>query len=80
MQPLKITVENANEIIEDWKRREITAEARAYADEGKPPRMAFGMQESDSYWQKIVVSHIALLWWDTYWTRIKRNERKKEHG
>ena len=76
MKPLKFCLENSMEIFEDEFRKTLTAEARQYAEDGKPPKKDFG--EAMSYWDGVLIEHKRILWMDAYNRRKARLVRLKE--
>jgi hypothetical protein len=73
VKPLEFFLENAIEILPDAQRRELAAEARAFADQGKEPRTDFGV--GGTYWDRVVNEHRLILWFDAYSKRKARLER-----
>ncbi len=73
MTPGEFTINNSIEILPDPYRRQLTAEARLFAGQSKPPREDFGNPES--YWEAVVIEHTRLLWLDAYQTRLNRLKR-----
>lgn len=76
MTPGAFSVENAMEILSDVYRRGLTAEAREFAEQGKPARTDFGAP--DTYWGAVVIEHKRLLWLEAYEKRKARLARKVE--
>lgn len=74
MTPLVVNLENAMEIIPDWRRRLIGDEARKYANEGLQPKV-FGFGQSETYWGSVVLAHEELFWRDAYAKRRARLQR-----
>ena len=75
MKPGIFCVENALEILSDDYRRILTAEARQFAEEGRPARTDFG--KADTYWCAVVNEHKRLLWLEAYEKRKARLARMR---
>jgi hypothetical protein len=73
--PLTFSVANATELIPDARLREITAEAREYADAGRPPRDVWPAHGNTTYWSGVLLEHERLVWLDTYERRVARIRR-----
>jgi hypothetical protein len=73
VKPLEFCLENAIEILPDAQRRELAAEARAFADHGREPRTDFA--DGSTYWDRVVNEHRLILWFDAYAKRKARIER-----
>lgn len=71
----EVTIENAMEILSDELRRELGAEARQYAEDGREPRLDFG--GATTFWDAVVREHRALFWLDAYSKRKARIERQR---
>ena len=75
MIPLTVCLENAQEIIPDWRRRVLEGEARKFADNGFPMRSRWRFKVGETYWDQIYKDHECLLWQAAYWKRIERLKR-----
>ena len=76
MHPLKICIENCNELISDERRRILSAEGRKFADGNIPPRSRWKV--GSDYFDGVKREHEKLFWMDTYYRRKQRNKRKHD--
>ena len=75
MVPLKIHLDNCNELINDARRRVLSSEARKWAEAGFKPRTKW--REPDNYFLGIIALHEREYWMDAYRKRKSRLERMK---
>jgi hypothetical protein len=69
MIPLTVALENCNELLEDWRRRQLGTDAREYADKALAPRK---WDARDTYFGRIITEHEQLYWMDCYKKRLAR--------
>ena len=75
MTPLAFTLENAIEIVPDFRRRVLAAEARKFADAAHPPRKIWPVATTIQHY--MVKEHERLVWLDAYHRRKARISRMK---
>lgn len=75
MIPLKISIENCNELLPDERRRVLASEARKFADAGHRYRRVW-RRNFTNVWHYVIKEHERLFWLHTYFKRIERNKRK----
>lgn len=76
MKPGEFSAENASAMFSDEQLRALTAEARQFAAEGKPPRQYFGTPAT--YWDAVLIEHKRLVWFGAYRLRLARIARLQQ--
>lgn len=74
LKPLKISIENCNELLSDARRRKLGAHARAAAEAGSVEIPE--LRSAVTYFDGVVREHEILFWMDAYQKRRRRMERK----
>lgn len=71
MRPLEVSLENALEVVPDWRRRELGVMGRLWAEGGSRPELG----SVGTYWDRAVLVHEWVVLLDAYYRRVERLRR-----